>query len=241
VLPYKYDNVLLKFEKKIIEEADIVLFPSEKAKQLVLEKYKIEDIPSKMVLLHNPVEDIDFGNRPLKPLFDRKKRAIYAGFFSIDWSLIKSLAKRFRDYEFMILGPKTRINEPNVSILGAVNFEEVLELLSESRIGIIPYKRIGEINDLLTLTKKIILMMKAKLPIVAQNVCPEVAKYGIVFAGSKEDFMQKFSELTEISNSKDFFEYDERIIQDYREDFVKSKFSQIILDLLKCERSSENI
>lgn len=241
VPPYKYDNVLLKREKKITEEADMVLFPSEEIKQLMLRKYEINDVPNKMIILHNPVENVVFENRSLKPLPKRKKRAIYAGFFPIDWSLIKLLARRFKDYEFIILGLKAGINESNISIPGALSFEKVLELVSESRIGIIPYKRLGEINDLFTLTKKVILMMKAKIPIVAQNVSHEIAKHGIILAKSQEDFIQKFSQLTKLLDTKNFFEYDEKIFQDYHENFVKLKFKKTILDLMNREKFGENL
>lgn len=233
VPPYNLDWYILGCEKAVIETADMVLFVSDETKQKVLEYYCLKDDPDRFTVLRNPVEDVVFQDFDTKPLPLRKKRAIYAGFFPVEWSLVASLANVYRNYEFFIIGPRRKIREKNVVVPGELPFEEVVNCIHEARVGIIPYRYIGKINEHLLLTKKVILMMKARMPILAMNTSPEVTKYGLTLATSPDDFVQKFAELISYTEVNEYFYYNEKVLDDFREKVVYSNFKAVIQKLLQ--------
>jgi len=217
VMAYSDIKLLINAEKDIIQSADRIWLVNESAKSFYEKKLKIR--LKNYFILNNPVvygkeineKNINISNRGIK--------AVYVGCFPIDYDLIDMSSEKYKSAEFIIIGPyKDKLKKNNVIFTGPLNRERCKEIIRGCNIGIIPYKKRREINQLFEITGKVGIFMLYGLPIVGMNISETLAKLkGFYVAKNHDEFLNYFSDaimLNEIERVKIFAAYKE-ILNNY--------------------------
>jgi hypothetical protein len=109
----------------------------------------------------------------IMPTAIKKRLFVYIGLSPPDFSLIKSIAINYPDYQFQLIGPfKNRLHLPNVIYSGYLSRNEFEKILSEASLFIMPLTRTNRLIKY-SYTSRMFVAMHIGLPIL-------VKKYGLI-------------------------------------------------------------
>ncbi|MGL4865913.1 MAG: hypothetical protein ACRC4T_22715 [Cetobacterium sp.] len=140
----KMREEILVLEKKVIIDANLVVFSSEYLKKIILKRYNIDSINS--IVLNNGIniyKEVDISNE--KKYFEKNnfKKIVYIGTISnwFDIELILKILKKFDKIEIHVFGPcEIKLpNHPRLKIRGLLEHKEVNEVMNQSDALIMPF------------------------------------------------------------------------------------------------------
>lgn len=140
----KLKKEIYKLEKELIEDADLVLFSSDYLKKIILGRYNLEKINSKV--LNNGINIYEKkGGLNEKIYFEKNnlKKITYIGTISswFDTELILKILEAFKNIEFHIFGPcEIKLPEhPRLKVRGLLEHKEVDSVMKQSDALIMPF------------------------------------------------------------------------------------------------------
>lgn len=183
---------VLELEKRTVEIADKIV--STDNTRLV---ERIRTFGKEPTVISNGVDyELFSGFLNKKDVLDIKKRIIYVGNVSywFDLELIKKISDSFKDYEITIIGfaskeaLKVFQKIPNLVFAGKLKQEQLVPILTESSVAIIPFK----INDLTKATDplKVYEYLAAGVPVVSTPV-GSIDRLPILIGNTQEEFIEK--------------------------------------------------
>ncbi len=183
---------VLKLEQRTVEIADRII--STDNTRLV---ERIKAFGKEPVIVSNGVDYKLFsGFLNKKEALDIKKRIIYIGNVSywFDLELIRKVADSFKDYEITIIGFASKEalkifqKIPNLAFVGKLKQEQIVPILTESSVAIIPFK----VNDLTKSTDplKVYEYLAAGVPVVSTPV-GSIDRLPILIGNTQEEFIEK--------------------------------------------------
>ncbi len=190
-------------EQYLLELADEIWVPN----QAMLTKLP-EPLRQKGWVIPNPIKlpncqavDVDMP---------QSDYVYHYGKFQLDTDVLAMLATR-GDIPVVLSGKFDGVvSRGNVSCTGFIPLEQVMTYLARSKALVIPYRRVGPLNDLLEVTSKILLATKLGKPVVAMNVSPRLRQYGVYVAESSEELFSLVARASTLAPPNiDITEYSE--------------------------------
>jgi hypothetical protein len=103
--------------------------------------------------------------------FKREKKFVYAGGGTLDYSLIKKIAKKHPEYTFQIVGNHHKnISNKNIIFTGFIPYKEYLQMIQSAAVFIIPFTaKYGKTLYQQSYSAKIFVPMSLGIPILTKR------------------------------------------------------------------------